>query len=383
MTKRGKLLKRFGIIVVAALFIMALAGCSQASTQDSNENQNAANSTKPTETITLNDEAEDLTVAVLGKDIKIAALIVAYQEGFMEEEGLNINFETVANFSDGIAALTEHRMDVLPFGSIPTCTFVAQGEEDLCVFGGTIAEGSECVVLPENKDKYVTLDDFADAKIGYFPMETGHLVMQGLQAENGTYNPDNWVLLASTNEIMQAVLKGEVDCGFVNSGQGYIAAQQGLTTSMQVGTLQPDFPCCRQTTSMYDMENKTSALAKFVIAELRGLEFMQTNKEQAIKDLADYSGQSEEYCEAVIYGNADYDTPMIVEVDPYTDAVCEFYGTMKATQNIDPNTPYKMEDHVDSSIYKFALDTLIARGQNASFYNDLLATYEQHNTIGR
>lgn len=389
---RRAFLKGAGAMAAAVAGMGVLGGCSNgsassASATASSASASAASSASATAgsaaAIELSPDTEDLTIAVLGKDIKIAALLVADAEGFFAEEGVNLSFETVANFSDAVTALSDNRMDILPFGSIPTCTFVSQGVENLCVFGGTIAEGSECVVLPENKDKYVTLDDFADAKIAYFPMETGHLVMQGLQAEAGTYNPDNWIIMSDQNAIMQAVLKGECDCGFLNSGQGYVAMQQGLTTSMHVGTLAPDFPCCRQTTSMKNMENRKSALAKFMIAELRGQEFLQSNKEKAIQDLADYSGQSPEYVENVIYGTAEYDTPMIVEMDPYTDAVCEFYGTMKATGNIDENTPYKMEDHVDSTIYKFALDTMLQRGENEKFYNELLAAYEQHNTIGK
>ena len=152
---------------------------------------------------------------------------------------------------------------------------------------------------------------------------------------------------------------------------------------MHVGDLRPDFPCCRQTTTMTNMTEKQSQLVKLLIGELRGMQFMEENKEQAIKDLAAYSGQSEEYCEAVIFSNDSYTTPMIVEIDPYTDQVCEFYGILKATNDIDPNTPYQMEDHVNSTMYKYALDTLIARGENLDFYNRLVAVYDEHNTIGK
>lgn len=370
-------LKTSGVAALGVLGTGLLGACSQS------VSGNASKNSQQNTPITLNKDTEDLTVAVLGKDAKIAAIIVANQEGYFAEEGLNVKFETIANFSDGITALSENRMDILPFGSIPTCTFVAQGVDNLCVFGGTIAEGSECVVLPANKNKYVKLEDFTNAKCAFFPMETGHLVMQGLQAEAGTFNKDNWVVMSDQNSIIQAVLKGEVDCGFLNSGLGYVAQKQGLTTSMQVGSLSPDFPCCRQTTSMKNIQEKKSALAKLMIAELRGLQLIKTNKEKAIADISAYTGQPAEYVENVIYGTASYKTPMIIEMDPYTDAVCEFYGTMKATGNIDANTPYKMEDHVDSTIYKFALDTMIARGEDSKFYNELLASYEQHNTIGK
>ena len=382
MKKSVKKVVAAAMTAALAFGMFAMAGCSSQPTSTSGSTATSSSAATQTATYEISDEMENLTVSTFGKDIKIAAMIVADQEGFLEEEGVTLNYETMANFSDAVTGLSEGRIDVLPFGMIPTCTFVSQGVENLCVFGGTIAEGSECITLPENKDKFTKLEDFADAKIAYFPMETGHIVMQGLMAEAGTYNPDNWVIMSDQSSEVQAVLKGDVDCCFVNSGYGYMAEQQGAAVSMHVGDLQPDFPCCRQTTSTEVMENHSSALVKLLIGELRGMAFMETNKAQAIKDLAAYSGQSEEYCENVIFSTDSYTTPMIVEMDPYTDAVCEFYNTMKVTGNIDENTPYEMQDHVNSSMYKFALDTLIDRGENVDFYNRLLATYEEHNTIG-
>ncbi len=380
MRKRLKKAVAGAMAATLAFGAFAMTGCSSQTATSGSASD--ASSAAQAVTYDISDETENLRVAVLGKDIKIAAMIVADQEGFFEEEGLTLEYQTAANFSDAITGMLNDQLDVLPFGAIPTCTFVSQGTEDLCIFGGTIAEGSECLTLPEDKDRYVKLEDFADAKIAYFPMETGHLVMQGLMEEAGIYNPDNWIIMSDQNSEMQAVLKGEVDCCFVNSGQGYVAMQQGLVTSMQVGDLQPDFPCCRQTTTMKNMDEKSSALVKLLIGELRGMQFMNENPDQAVKDLAAYSGQSEEYCRNIIFGTDQYDTPMIVETDPYTDAMSEFYETMKVTGNIDADTPYSIDDHMNSTMYKFALDTLIERGEDLGFYQPLVAAYEERNTLG-
>lgn len=361
----------------------AIAGSAAALTGCGSNAGSAGDSKEQKTDIEVSDQTEELTCALLGKDIKIACIVIANEEGFYDEEKLNVSFETVANLSDGATAVSEDKIDVLPFGVIPTCTFVAQGTENIVVFGGTIAEGSECIVKPANKDKYVKLEDFENAKVAYFPMETGHLVMQGLLNDAGKYNPDNWVIMSDQQSIIQAVAKGECDCGFLNSGMGYVAAQSGVTTSMHVGDLQPDFPCCRQTTSKNALDSKASALVKFTVANLRALEVFNNDKKRAIKALAKFSGQSEEYVENVAFGTDGYKTPMIIELDPYTDAVCNFYEVMKETGNVDSTTECKMEDHVDSTIYKKALDIMIERGENTEFYNGLLETYKEHNTIGK
>ncbi|MGN0072556.1 MAG: ABC transporter substrate-binding protein [Coriobacteriales bacterium] len=353
----------------------ALAGCTNSG------NSGAASGNGAATDIELNPETEQLLCALLGKDLKIACIIIASQEGLYQEEGLEVSFETVANLSDAITAVSEDKLDVLPFGVIPTCTFVGQGVENVMVFGGTIAEGSECITLPQNKDKFTKVEDFANAKIAYFPMETGHLVMQGLQEEAGSYNPDNWVIMSDQQSIIQAVAKGECDCGFLNSGQGYLAMQSGVVTSMHVGDLKPDFPCCRQTTSMTSFTEKKSALLKFTIANLRAQEIFYNDKPRALAALSAFSGQPQDYCEAVLYGNDEYSTPMVVEMDPYTDAVCAFYETMKATENISPSTTYKMEDHVDSTIYEAALYKLIDRNDDKSdYFASLEASFKEHNS---
>ena len=101
MTLSRRLIKSMALLAVAAA-ICALVGCSGGSGSASSASSNASaasassNSTSSA-SVQLNDEMEELNVAVLGKDIKIAALIVADQEGFMEEEGLKLNYQTAAN----------------------------------------------------------------------------------------------------------------------------------------------------------------------------------------------------------------------------------------------------------------------------------------------
>ena len=81
----------------------------------------------------------------------------------------------------------------------------------------------------------------------------------------------------------------------------YIAQQSGLVVACQVGDFSSDFPCCRQTTSRDAINEKLDALVKFEIANLRAYEIVLIDHETAIRALADYSGQSAEYVEAVSY----------------------------------------------------------------------------------
>lgn len=130
---------------------------------------------EPAETVTLK-------VGMIGKDIKTACIIMANQLGYFEAENLDVQFETVNSLPDGLTAVSMDKLDILPYGVIPSCSYISQGT-DVVIFGGTISEGSEGVVA--DGTKYTDLSQFEGKKIACFRMETGHMVMKGLLREAG------------------------------------------------------------------------------------------------------------------------------------------------------------------------------------------------------
>ena len=371
-------------VSTVAVGVLGLAGCSGAS---SNSNNSSSTSNKSAQyDNTINTSTEDLNVVLLGKDSKIAAIIVAIQNGYYEQEKLNVVTQTVSGgFPEAMPALSNGSADVLPFGSIPTCTYVGQGD-DLVIFGGTVANGSECVTLIENKDNYKKPEDFKGKKIGCFRMETGHMVLKSWLRENGIEDGKdvNFVLLESSVAEVAAVENGEVDMCFVNSGYGYVAVQGGkcaiaFRPNELVGHI---FPCCRQSTNRKAFEEKRSALIKFEIANLRALYQIENDHAATIAAITKYSGQSEEYIENITYGKGSYVAAMSFEMDPYTNDVAEFYGNMVDNGDIENKDKTLIEKHMDSSIYKAALEALIERNENKSYYEKLLKVCEEKNTLG-
>ena len=365
----------------------ALAGCAGGGEQgntDSADSGNEASEAKYDNTVS--GEVEDLNVVLLGKDSKIAAIICALKSGYYEQEKLSINTQTVSGgFPEAMPALSNGTADVLPFGAIPTCTYVGQGD-DLVIFGGTVANGSECVTLVENKDKYKTPEDFRGKRIGCFRMETGHMVTKSWLRENGIEDGKDveFVLLESSAAEVAAVENGELDMCFVNSGYGYVATQGGkcavaFRPNELVGR---EFPCCRQSTNRTAFEEKRSALIKFEIANLRALYDIENDHAGTIAKIVEYSGQPEEYIENITYGKGDYVAAMKFEMDPYTDDVKAFYGNMVDNGDIEDTDKDLIDAHLDATIYKAALDALIERGENKAFYEDLLKVYEKRNTLG-
>ena len=334
----------------------ALAGCAGGGEQgntDSADSGNEASEAKYDNTVS--GEVEDLNVVLLGKDSKIAAIICALKSGYYEQEKLNINTQTVSGgFPEAMPALSNGTADVLPFGAIPTCTYVGQGD-DLVIFGGTVANGSECVTLVENKDKYKTPEDFRGKRIGCFRMETGHMVTKSWLRENGIEDGKDveFVLLESSAAEVAAVENGELDMCFVNSGYGYVATQGGkcavaFRPNELVGR---EFPCCRQSTNRTAFEEKRSALIKFEIANLRALYDIENDHAGTIAKIVEYSGQPEEHIENITYGKGDYVAAMKFEMDPYTDDVKAFYGNMVDNGDIEDTDKDLIDAHLDATIY--------------------------------
>ena len=399
-----------GTAALAAGSALALAGCASSSgssaasasasastsTSAASASASAASaSASAAAAIKISDETETLKTVLLGKDSKIACIIVAQQRGYYTDEKLTIETQTVSGgFPEAMPMLSDGTVDVLPFGSIPTCTYVSKGD-DLVIFGGTVTNGSECVTLIENKDNYKTAADFKGKKIACFRMETGHMVMkswlrkQGLTIANNGEDVDAgkadvaFILLEGMQAEVAAVENGEVDMCFVNSGYGARAVQGGKCAI----AFQPqqlighEFPCCRQSTNRAAFESKKSALVKFEIANIRAMNDIANDREGVIKDIVAYSGMDEDYIEKITYGKGDYVAAMQFEMDPRTSDVYAFYGDM--IDNGDIEGPQEtITAHMDTSIYKAALDTLIARGANVEFYNGLLAKFEKNNTMG-
>ncbi len=365
--------------------IAALGGCaSEQKTEDKSEAKTDAPESKYDNTISA--DTEDLNIVLLGKDSKIAAIILALKKGYYEEEKLNVATQTVSGgFPEAMPALSNGTADVLPFGSIPSCTYIGQGD-DLVIFGGTVADGSECVTLIENKDAYKKPEDFKGKKIGCFRMETGHMITKNWLRQNGIEDGKDveFILLESSAAEVAAVENGEIDMCFVNSGYGYVATQGGkCAVAFRPNELTgKEFPCCRQTTNRKAFEEKRSALIKFEIANLRALYDIESDHAGTIATIVEYSGQPEEYIENITYGKGDYVAAMKFEMDPYTDDVKAFYGDMVDNGDIDDTNKELIVEHMDSTIYKAALDALIERGENKDFYEKLAADYEKHNTLG-
>lgn len=297
-----------------------------------------------------------LRVGQMGTSIKASMVVLANELGYYKEEGLDVTLEQIAGLNDGITAITAGKLDILPMGIIPTCSFVSQGAE-LTVFGGTISEGSACVTLPERTEEFKELNAFRGKTVACVRAETGHMMMKAALRKAGIpLSEVHFVELPNFQSVVEAVRKKGADVGFVNSGFELNARIQGLNVPFAVADIVPDFPCCRQTASREAIARDPEPYVRFQTANLRAMLTMLEDPSITVKTLAAYSGQSEEYVRYCIY-----DSVMRISMDPRKKRVIEFYQTMKDNGDIRADSPYRMEEAVDDAVYREALRRMLER----------------------
>ena len=80
-----------------------------------------------------------------------------------------------------------------------------------------------------------------------------------------------------------------------------------------------------------------------------------------------------------MYGTDAYRNAMIVSLNPNRKKVLDFYETMKLNGYIDANTPVDMADHIDTTVYETALQTLAEREADNTLWQELILEAKETN----
>ena len=111
---RRNFVKVAGATTVAAMAAGALSGCSSSGSSDKKDDASKGGASKE-EAFMSEGKGKHLVCAVTGKLIKIAPAILANQLGYFEEEGCDVEFQTVA-LADAMASMSVNKLDIDLFG---------------------------------------------------------------------------------------------------------------------------------------------------------------------------------------------------------------------------------------------------------------------------
>lgn len=385
--KLKKFIKRTAAIAATtALFATALTACgtSEKLTPPDTEGNAAGNvagennDIEAENDVAFDSEENTIRFAIEAGSIRTAVVIIADHLGYYEEEGVNV--ELVDN-NDTTAVLTaissgKKDVDVLGTGIVPDLTFIANGS-DLVIFEGTAAEGGAIISRPEDVEKFKDLANYEGVTAAMVRNESGWIITRAeLLAQGYDVDSINLLEVDSRANVAQAVAKGEADVGFFP--EEFVASFSDLNIAevLAVGELQPLYVCCRQVTSSAKLEQKHDAFVKFTKANLRAFEYFsdEANREEVVKILADFSGQTEEYVNNYFFVNS-----TTLTLDPNKSGIETYYQALIDTGYFEGGTDVDVTEHIDTEIYKTALDEILQEYPDNEFFQDQLEIYEEFN----
>ena len=352
--------KLFSLITVMAMAILCLVGCNEEAAQ-----QEAA---APT------DDVLSVSVAAQNNSGQVFQYM-AKEHNFLAEEGIDVEMVYINNGTDAFSALSSGQVDVIStYGTGGPLIQISNGQ-DFTVFGGYMIIGeTPCFGKPETEWK--DLESFRGKTIGITRFGTPDIVLKGILYDAGIYPDDvTFIEYKKNQEVLQAVESGEVDFGATATGYELQAADLGLEVKMWPDEYWPNHSCCRMlaTGKWMQDENNQEALYRLLRAYLRAEEAMQGNMDEVVDLVVENLDLDKATVESFVKSeHMKYDT------DPFKNSVIKMWNKMGEFGYI-PDTTIKIEDHINTSIYQKALESLIEDYPDSQFFQDKLVQFNENN----
>lgn len=386
--KLKKLIKRTAAITLSAAFLATgLTACGTSKAPDGtsgspvNEAGDAGDGSTDTEAkeeVAFDSEENTIRFGIQAGTIRTAVEILADELGYYEEEGVNVELVDVNDATATLTSISSGKKDIDVYGQgiVPDLTFIANGS-DLVLFGGTAAEGGAIVSRPEDVEKFKDLANYEGVTAAMVRNESGWIITRQALLDAG-YDPTTITLLEvdSQANAAQAVSKGEADIAFFPEEFVATFSDLNIEEVLPVGELSPLYVCCRQVTSSDKLEQKQDAFVKFTRANLRAFEYFsdEANRQEVDRILAKFSGQTEEYVDNYFFVNS-----TTLTLDPNKSGIETYYQALINTGYFEEDTNINISDHINTEIYKTALDEIIEEYPDNEFYQEQLEIFNQYN----
>jgi NitT/TauT family transport system substrate-binding protein len=296
--------------------------------------------------------------------------VIAKEEGYYAETGLDVQFTPLNGSSmDLVTAAVTGKVKAATYGGTATPLTLAESGADLVIIGGVMSEGAALVSTPENLSKW---PDFSEAtvagkKIAITRVNNGDITFRRYLKRNGIdISKINVVELDSPPTIIEAVKKGEVDAGIVYVFFRKVAENQGLSIIKHIDELVPEgYVCCRITITKKEISENRSDYVNLLKGNIRAYKIFRDDPEKTLEIAARYYDVDTEVLknEFYEYGHLGFSP------DPAKKRIEDFYEGM--TQIGYSSGALDVSSHVDTSIYREALDQVLAEYPGESAYLEL------------
>ncbi|SNS25799.1 NitT/TauT family transport system substrate-binding protein [Anaerovirgula multivorans] len=350
-----KIVKTITFLMIALMF---LTGCSTSSTTNSG---------------TMTTEKVNIKLAAQATSGQVFQFL-AEDKGYLEEEGVDVELVYINNGSDAFSALSSGQVDVIStYGTGGPLIQIANGQE-FTIFGGYMIIGATPVfAMPDTV--YNSVEDFRGKKIAIMRGGTPDIVLKGILYDAGfdLEKDVTFVEMKRNPDVMEAVRNGEVDFGAVSTGFELQIAEAGMEIVLWPDELWPNHSCCRMIAKTSWLNENPEAAQKLLRAYLRAEEAMQENMDRVVELTVENLDMSVETAKSFLLS-----PHMIYETDPYENSVITMWEKMQSFGYIvDPSID--IQDHINTSNYKAALDSLAKEYPSSSFFQEKLVMFNENN----
>ncbi|MDR2493276.1 MAG: hypothetical protein LBD25_07490 [Coriobacteriales bacterium] len=307
-------------------------------------------------------------------------LVLAAMARTGEEFGLDLDITPIDSAPNMIAALQSKKVDIAGYSAPAPLSYLAAGNTDLSIIGGLMSNYESIITLPENAVLWkgaVTEELIDGLKLGSNRTNSGDIALRGWLAEQGfDLTKITFSEFDTPATVIEAVKNGSVDVGIVN-GAFYLPAEaQGLVNARFVkDVIGRDFICCRQlvrTEQVPDVELWT----RVEKALIRAWQIYRTDEEATLDALTTFIVIDREVLRFQLYGYGD----LLWSPDPAIKSIKAYWQGMQASGYVDKGSRVVIDDFIDASAYKRALDELSAESPDDPLLKELRDSWSKLDT---
>ena len=132
-------------------------------------------------------------------------------------------------------------------------------------------------------------------------------------------------------------------------------------------------PCCRIAVLSDELTANRDSYVRFEKALIESYKWLSENPDASVDVVGKYVQVDKSVLKEAMTNGKTYNSP-----DPNSRGIDKIYGMMKNMNYI--NSSVNIDDHIDKTVYKQALDELTAANPNDQFYKNQQAIYQTLNT---
>jgi len=328
------------------------------------------------ETVLGEPEKSDINIGYLNSTAHLLAF-VAKEEGYFEEEGLDVTLTQLSSASELVNGLEADKLDAAFIGSVPTLTFQSQGH-DISIFGGAMTNGHGYVIKSEYADKdelgveILKGRNVASVKNSVQDAELQILLKNaGIKIGEGD-DEVNIVYFDSQKDAYAALMNKSIDAASVYSPYASLAKSQGYKVVYYCAHEKAleNQPCCRQVATTSALSNNPNTYIALERAFIKAYRFTQTDHDATVKDVKKYIDIDEDFIETEVYGGYSVSSP-----DPDKKGTLTLKDTIV---ELGYTEDYDIEPHYNTDIYKKALDSILSENSSDDVYKSLKEHFDDY-----